>query len=379
MRKRIFMLCLALVLGCSSSSRSSNARVFPAGVAPGPGFPSAVVLAVSSRGTSESLSLLSIDQVSGELGLLPGSPIDVGTPVGDFETLAVDAFNRRIYLGSDSNGLISVSSVAGDGSLSPIAGSPFLSERGSPTVLVLNPNRTAIYVGYAGDNVVSQLSVDPATGAIGAALGPPVTINGVHVETMRLLGDLLFVFCRNTNNILCLRVESNGTLTPLGLNEPLQGRADYADFIGQRMYVSTGGNFFYGFDVDPATGALTALPNSPWTFPGLSRYELIRADPSGQFIAVGAEEPASIGLLKVEANGSLSLVNIVSQTNLVGGPEGIFWEPNGRFLYVADHIGLGLFVYELVNGQLAPAAVPRYRLPGGQIDLVVSPMSVNPP
>lgn len=337
-------------------------------------------MTVSSRNTAGTLSLLSINQTTGELGLLPGFPQDVGTPIADAETLAVDAFNRRVYLASNLNGKISVSDIDLAGRATPIAGSPFDSDAISPTVLSLGPNRDVLYVGYADENFISILSVDPATGAIGAPLSAPLVINGRSIETMKPLGDLLYVFCRDSSNILCFRIEPSGLLTTLPVNVTLPSRPDFADFIGNRLYVSTAGSEFEGFDLDPNTGDLTRIAGSPWVFPGLDRYELIRAHPSGNFIAAGAEDPANVGLLEVNpTDGTLTLVNVLNLTSNIGGPEGIFWEPSGRFLYVADHIGEGLFVFELVNGRLQPAATPRYRLPGGQIDIDISAMSVNPP
>lgn len=383
MKRMQFIVLITLALcSCSdsSSSRNSIRGAVPGGVAPGPGFPSQVTMTVSSRNTARTLSLLSVNQSTGELGLLPGGPVDVGTPIADVETLAVDAFNRRVFLASNLNGMISVSDIDLAGTPSPIVGSPFPSESAEPTVLSLGPNRDVLYVGYAKENFISLLTVNTTTGAIGAPVAPAVVINGRGIETMKQLGDLLYVFCNETSNILCLRIEANGTLTNLPVNVSLPSRPDFADFIGNRLYVSTGGSEFEGFNLDPSTGDLTRIQGSPWVFPGLDRYELIRAHPSGDFIAVGAEEPANVGLLAVNStDGTLSLVNVLGLTNNIGGPEGIFWEPLGRFLYVCDHIGEGIFVFELVNGRLQPATTPRYRLPGGQIDMDISALTVTPP
>lgn len=380
-RQLIALMTLALC-SCSdsSNSRRPNDGPIPGGVAPLAGFPSQVTMIVSSRNTARTLSLLSVDQSTGELGLLPGFPTDVGAPVGDAETLAVDAFNRRVYLASNINGMIAVSNIDLAGQATPVAGSPFASGGAAPTVLSLGSNRDVLYVGYENENFISMLSVNTSSGAIGAPISPPLIINGRSIETMKQFGDLLYVFCRDTSNILCFRIEPNGTLTTLPVNVSLPSRPDFADFIGNRLYVSTFGNEFEGFDIDPNFGDLTRIQGSPWVFPGLDRYELIRAHPSGNFIAVGTEIPASVGLLAVDStDGSLSLVNVLRLTPNVGGPEGIFWEPSGRFLYVNDHIGEGIFAFELVNGRLQPAATPRYRIPGGQIDMNISPMSVNPP
>ena len=89
------------------------------------------------------------------------------------------------------------------------------------------------------------------------------------------------------------------------------------------------------------------------------------------------EAPAP--LYAIEADGSLTATGAPQLLHpFTGGPEGMEWSPDGRFLYVADHAAPGLFVLELRGGALAPAAVPRYRLPGRQIDVKLFARQVTP-
>lgn len=380
-RRRTRALALAVLV--ASLAFASCGPFFPvvAGIPIGPGFASAISLVVASERTPETLAVLSVDETSGALGLV-GGPRDVEAPIGDVESAAVDVAARRVYLGSDLDGTLAVADVAATGALATIAGSPFPLESAAPTVVVPNPGADRLYVGYRDEAFLSVFPLDPGTGAVGTALAP-VPLDGMSVETARRVGDLLYVLCNATENILAFRVEANGDLTDLGVDVRASGRPDYVEFIGDgvgptRLYVSTLAGLVDGYDVDVATGALTTLPGSPYEFPGLTTHELLRATADGAYLGLGTEVPPAVALLGVEADGSLTPLDFVQMNGGVGGPEGIVWTPNGRFLMVANHTVGGIFVFERVGDRLEAAQVPRVLLPGFPVDLVLTDLAVAP-
>lgn len=385
------MLGLVLIAACNDSSSSrppplpdqGQVVVPPDAVPVGQGFQSDWVITVSSRETDQSLALLSVNQDTGALGVA-GGPFTSGVRVGDFETLAVDEANRRVYFGGGAQ-LIAVADIAADGSFSAVAGSPFTADvTANINAVKLNLAQGVAYVGYSNDKI-SMLGLD-ANGAITGPIAPPISVNGNFIETMKIFNNsLLYAICNNTSNIVALQIQPDGTLQNLPVNVPVPVRPDYIEFIGNNMYVSTSGaddgqSFIDAYAINASTGALTRLPDAPYAVPGFGVFELLRADPSGQFIAVGSEVPPGVALLSVDqSDGSLTPVQAFA-TNLPGrgGPEGILWTPNGRFLYVANHITPGIYAYELSGGQLVPATTPRYSLPGFQIDLSINNMPVTP-
>ena len=62
----------------------------------------------------------------------------------------------------------------------------------------------------------------------------------------------------------------------------------------------------------------------------------------------------------------------------VGGPEGMAFTADGRFLYVCDHIVGGLFVIDVGDGTLHLSTPGRIDLPGKQIDVVRMDIAVIP-
>ena len=61
-----------------------------------------------------------------------------------------------------------------------------------------------------------------------------------------------------------------------------------------------------------------------------------------------------------------------------GGLEGMFFSADGSFLFVCDHIGQGLYVFEITGSTIGFAATPRYELPSRQIDVLRLDVAVSP-
>ncbi len=379
------LLAVAAAAGCRDSSRGAP---FPA---PGGLLASPVsatsVLIVTSEGTPLSIALLGLDPATGLLTLDDDSPRDIGAPIGDVETLAFDPARRRIFMGSDQAGRIAVVTVTAQGRLDPVPGSPFLAERARPSSLTLSADATVLWVGYELEFVISAYAVDPASGAITPIAGSPFPTGagpnvGTHVEHIMRSGDLLFAACRDTSNICLLRIDAaTGALAPTGTAVTTNVRPDYLREIGDRLYCSLSGDGSVdAFDVDRAAPTLTRLAGAPYKFPGIGIYEHIEVHPGGALIAVGSELPAAVALYAVNpADGTLAPTGAALVLHPgQGGPEGMEWSPDGRFLYVASHVNEpGVYAFELAGGALQPASPARYVLPGRQIDLLLAPLPIS--
>ena len=376
---RLTHILVLLAAGCSGGDGANEGPVAnPPPITPAAGFASDQILVVASELADDNLAVLSVDAGSGSLGVLPGSPVDLGIPIGDVETLAADGARRRIFFGSNVNGKIAVADIDAEGRLAPVAGSPFSAELAGVSVIKTAPGGDAIYVGYHDAGRISRYAV-AADGTLTLAQSFPTGANR-HVETMLLIGDVLYVGFDNSSNLVGYRIDAQGALTSEVVSVSTNARPDFLVQLGARLYCSLADDGSVdAFDIE-TDGTLTRLSGAPYAFPGIGQFELIAVRPGGAHIAVGAEAPsAAVGLYAVQADGSLTPDGAALVLHdRRGGPEGLAFSADGRFLYVCDHIGQGLYAFEVTPGGLAFAEPPRYALPGRQIDVLRLDWPVSP-
>jgi 6-phosphogluconolactonase len=185
-----------------------------------------------------------------------------------------------------------------------------------------SPDGKAIFSLNASDNPQNlTFSVDPATGATsvvfnGPGLGP--VIPGPIV--VHPSGKFLYVPVKGAmfippdpnakGGLLCFSVGSDGAWSPLATS-PLNSNTSFTfaviDPSGSHVYaIGDGGPFVYGFNVDSATGELTAISGSPFLINATNTFALA-FDPSGKFLFVS--QPGAISSFHVGQDGGLMAVN----------------------------------------------------------------------
>ncbi|OLB35359.1 MAG: hypothetical protein AUH11_14770 [Acidobacteria bacterium 13_2_20CM_57_17] len=282
-------------------------------------FLSAVVVMLSAGATSLSaqsgeyayvattaggVSAFTIDQATGALTQLPGSPIQGGgTPrsfrldpkgrfafslISHFYTCAEFFVPQRCGV-SLNQGISSYSIDASTGSLSLIPGAPFAATW-LPIYLAISPDGKSVYaVDYGGDysgNSPSLLtySVDRESGVLtqlaGRALVQLPANNSSGSVAIDSTARFLFVTScppRGRGDLTCdtapvtllaFAIGHKGDLT-LAPDSPFSIGVDptwiATDPAGKFLYVQSGGSI-YAFAIDQASGGLTAVPGSPFGF-----------------------------------------------------------------------------------------------------------------
>jgi len=371
------LFAAALLYAACSSDANRDPVALPPAITPLIGLASSSVLVVSSEAAVDAISVLSVDPATGEVGHLPGSPVDVGVRIGDVETLAADPARRRVFFGG--NGQIAVFELDAAGTPVPVLGSPFPAERQGVSVIKVAPAGDTIYVGYHGQSLLSRYDVD-AAGALALAQSISTGASS-HVETMLLVGGVLYVGFMNSSNIVGFELDAQGAFTSNVIDDvPTNARPDFLLTVGDKLYCSLANDGSIDAFTIEADGTLTRLAGAPYRFAGIGAFELIAVQPGGARIAVGAETPsAAVGLYTVSADGTLTPAGTpLFLHGRKGGPEGLAFSADGRFLYVCDHVGQGLYVFTVTGDVLDFAPVPRYALPGRQIDVVRLDIAVSP-
>ncbi len=188
-------------------------------------------------------------QVNTSTGVLTNPTNSITTPAVATDQLpggvAVDPCDRFVYVSDSLSNKVSAYTICNgyptqsssgcpapplppDGSLVPIAGSPFSLSASSnqPGPILVDPYGNNVYVLGTLSNTVSQLRISQVSGAV-AAMTPATVATGVGPVAMAIRADDNWLFVTNYGS------------------------------------VGLGGNTMSQYSITPATGALSVLPSVP--------------------------------------------------------------------------------------------------------------------
>jgi len=227
----------------------------------------AVKFVFVTNSQSNNITVFSLNLDTGALTLAPGSPFSAGSQPLDVTN---DGFGRFLYVANNLSNSISAFSInRSSGALTPIAGSPF--SMGSFLSRVEADPLGRFLYAMDGQRVF-VLSIG-ATGALTPAAGSPLVLNpGPSALAADPSGQFLLVtqgtrFIGQSDTVASYRVNTNGSLTPVGLpvslGEGTSPSAVAVDPGGEWVYVANQfGNSTAGFSLNPTTGVLTPIPGS---------------------------------------------------------------------------------------------------------------------
>lgn len=197
-----------------------------------------------------SISEYSIDGTTG--ALTPISQVTCADSAtqgeGSCNAVITDPVGGFLF-GSNSIGAVDVFSISTQGTLEPVAGSPFsitMNPANGPRAVTVDPTGTFVYTADYFPQQISALRITPGVGTLTLVPGSP--------------------FAAPPGNPSALVV----------------------DPLGRFLYVLDFLAGISGFSINPATGALTMLPGSPLSVPNLLNTTPLAVDPSGKLLFVGS-------------------------------------------------------------------------------------------
>ncbi len=129
-------------------------------------------LLFASNHADDTVTSFTLDSITGELTAV-GLPVVSGGTMGIGGSLAVDEDEKFLFVGNDTTSDISVFSIATNGVLTPVAGSPFaIGVAGGVDGITLNPVGTALYISAFNTNQIVVMDV-AASGALTPIAGSP--------------------------------------------------------------------------------------------------------------------------------------------------------------------------------------------------------------
>lgn len=226
---------------------------------------------------SGSISAFSVDANRGFLTELPGSPFaTVANPV----SFALSQSSNVIYVANGTAGSVSGYSIAADGTLSLVAGSPFAAGAGANIVWVaVDPKAGFVYAADSANSVVDGFSID-TNGALSPLSGSPFPIDGKNpaVLTIDATGTFMFVGDEQTapfstvitGSISALRIASSGGLTIMPASPIANGTTATTyltiDPTNKFLFsVNHASNSIAVWTIAANTGNIAQLPGTPFT------------------------------------------------------------------------------------------------------------------
>jgi 6-phosphogluconolactonase len=316
-------------------------------------------------------------------------------------TVSCGLTTRFAYVANKQSNNISAYTVNSTGSLTPIAGSPFVSTGSQPDALWVGPGGNFLYVANGASSDLSVYSVNTGTGLL-SPLGTVVTGVAPYAITADPTGSYLYVANYSSNDISAYAINAtSGGLTDISGSPFPVGVAPTSLKTapgGQFLYVTDSGSGSVSvLNIDSSTGALSDAAGSPFT--AGSGPISIAIDPTGAFAYVANATAATISAYSIDsstgaltavaaalatqsaptslaiAGGSL-FVTGVNQANNVGtfsiaatgvltfsgmtqtggSPADLTIDPSGQFAYVVCAGTNNVFVYTVSGGALTPAS-----------------------
>jgi 6-phosphogluconolactonase (cycloisomerase 2 family) len=260
--------------------------------------------------------------------------------------------------------------VAANGTLTAVPGTPV--PLGTfPSAVVVAPSGPFVYVVGGFPAEVVGFAVAPADGSLVPLAGSPFPVSGMGpiVATTDGSGRFLYVGNNVSQDISAYAIGASGQLTAVpGEPFPVVGVVGSgsiaADPLGRLLYLTSGAitAAFSVFRIDPATGAITPVPGSP--FPIEPGPNMVTADPSGRFVYVTNEQTMLVSTYAIDPVSGAPGQIPGSPVDAGPRPLAITADPQGHFVFVGNFPGgVSVFSADLVTGALTP--VPGSPFPSG--------------
>ncbi len=330
---------------------------------------------------------ISIFSINGSTGALTQTGTASAAPGATAPSaVTVDPTGHYVYVSNSTSGNVSAFSInAGSGALTQIGAN--IAAGTTPSGLTVDPQGQFLYVTNSGSNDVSRYSINGGSGALTGAgttnaqagvtgmtilNGDPVTLGSNYAYVGNLFSDNISAFSQNT---------TTGALTPipgspfatLGSNSFMCGNNNPNCEIGSPLVVvDPQVKFAYvanrfsmnisGFNIDPATGALTMIGGFPYATG--QEVHAIGIHPSGKYfyalLVPGAALPY-IQEFTVNSGGQFTAFGAPVTVNCAcNGTRRILFDPSGNYLYTGFASGGSgrIVAYSVNQGTGALTVVP---------------------
>jgi 6-phosphogluconolactonase len=324
----------------------------------------------------------SINPAEGTLTALPGSPFYAGAsvtqPLASLNPMVVTPSGAYAFVilpnGTFAPPQVVTMSINSTSGAMAFASTTTIGGAGTTAgSLTMDPRGHFLYVADPNNDVLHVLSINPNTGATTPVTGSPFSfpsIGKIAQIAASPASPFVFVYDQANAQLDGLSVDGvSGMPTLLASGPVAVGPVNMNvypamrfDPSGQHLYVGEGSGF-EGFAISD-TGALTAVPGSPFSLPNGDDFQ-VSLDPSNQFLYSGYYdfnlETGALASYRIAPSGALTLVSTRTAPStdedggmgFLGGASPLDVAP--AFAYTADGTGndLTLFAVNAASGGLS--------------------------
>jgi 6-phosphogluconolactonase len=255
-----------------------------------------------------------------------------------FGGITVHPSDKFLYVSTGSTSIAGYK-IGTNGLLTQIAGSPFPTTYASGWIVFTPSGKFAWTENYP--NNAEAFSVDTTTGVL-TSLGPVALGSGTSDVEITPKGNFLYAANNGDSTISGFAINATtGALTAVP-GSPFAGGPGCASSL-----IHPSGKFVYGqnfdatisaFSINQKTGTLTPVPGSPFPGPPFAGNTNIRATPNGLFIY---DEPDTGGITGFSVNLSTGALTQIAGSPFAPGASGFtaLPDPGSNFLYLENYLG----------------------------------------
>jgi 6-phosphogluconolactonase len=216
-------------------------------------------------------NLYAFNDVANQYSPVQGSPFPLTSSTGFFESVAIRPDGKFAYVIGLSGGITGLS-IAANGSVAPISGSPFPAPTNS-VAAVTDSAGTFLFV--VSSSAISVFTIDSASGTL-TTTGAPVSLPGATLSTAGMAavtpspGNFIYIALAGANSLAAFSFDATGTLKPVN-GSPFAVGAGPLNITATPSTVyamNSLDNTISALAWDSATGALTQINGSPFSAQG---------------------------------------------------------------------------------------------------------------
>lgn len=356
----VLVFALAGIAGCMGCSTSSH-------------FVYATLPAASQ------LAVYREDPYSGTLTELAGTPYTIGDGA---HSVVIHPSGKFLYVANPGQGEndISLFDIASNGYVTEIPPrTPVGSNASAPTLLLMDPSGSYLYVMNSTSDNISVFSIDSSSGVLAALVNPltqlpypPFSVGGLTPLNMQLTPSGSFLYVSVAGGQVGT---TNGSIAGFGVNagvlqqlSPFLTSADGVnpngleiDPSGSYLYVAnTQSTSISIFAISPPNlppGSLAEVQNSPLADIYSDPFSLL-IDPKGQYLYVANQGSNNVAVYSLNSSGlpvALTTSTSAFAFTTESSPSVLAEDPNGNYLFVGNQgNGAGIQAFGVNSGNLNP-------------------------